>query len=209
MKPKLLMFDVDGTIVDSFQHGFKNAQRFIQEQTGEEISEDDYRDLIKGNPWENILQKVGIGVKDQMREADLPGFILPYQDNQLFDDIKSTLLKLSDAYPMVINTSTYIDVIMPVFEREGIDLLFSLYMGPEVSIYKDKKIELALQEYGLSSDQLVFVTDTVGDIMEAQKVGVNTVGVTWGFSTEDQLKEISPDFLVSNAKELESLLLSN
>lgn len=209
MKPKLLMFDVDGTIVDSFQHGFQNAQNLIKKQTGESISEDDYRELIKGNPWENILTKAGLEFKEQMRAEDLPDFIAPYGANQLFDDIKSTLHKLADRYPMVINTSTHIDAIMPVFEREEIDLLFSLYMGPEVSIHKDKKIELALSEYKLRPIDVVFVTDTVGDIIEAKKTGIHVIGVTWGFSTKEQIQEVKPDHLVETPKELESLLLKN
>jgi len=208
MKPKLLMFDVDGTIVDSFQHAFLSAQEFIYGKTKEKITESDYRKIILGNSWENILIRIGLDPQQKVDQASFSSLIASYDKLKLFDDIKSTLEKLSNAYPMIINTSTFIPTIMPVFEREKIDLFFSAYMGPEVSIYKDTKIKIALEEFNVAPDELLFITDTVGDIMEAKKVGVKTVGVTWGFSTEDQLKEIGPDYLVYNAKELEELLLT-
>ncbi len=208
MKPKLLMFDVDGTIIDSFEHAFESAKNFIVEKTNETITQEEYRSIIQGNSWENILVKIGVDPSLPVKQDSIPGLIGPYNNLSLFDDIKSTLQKLAQQYPMIINTSTFIPLIMPVFEREEIDLFFSMYMGPEVSIYKDKKIALALEEFKIKPQELLFITDTVGDIKEGKKVGVQTAAVTWGFNTEEQLKEVAPDYLLYNTKELESLLLS-
>lgn len=209
MKPKLLVFDVDGTIVDSFEHGFQNAFNLIKNQIGDEITRDDYRELIKGNPWENILSRAGLSTEDKMSDTIIPGFIEPYADNQLFDDIKSTLERLAKKYQLTINTSTFISHVHTVFEREEIDTMFSVFMGPEVSIYKHVKLQMLMEEFGLEADELVFITDTVGDIAEAQKINVPTIGVTWGFSTREQLEEIAPTYLVHTAKELEELLLTD
>jgi phosphoglycolate phosphatase len=206
--PKLLIFDVDGTIVDSFHHGFKNAKKLILRHTNEEITEDEYRDLIKGNPWENIFARAGLKTDDKMSLDSTEDFIDPYTDNKLFDEIKSLLKKFAKQFPMAIITSTFIPRIMEVFEREQIDAMFTAYMGPEVSIYKNIKLTMAMKEYGVAADEILFVTDTVGDVAEAQKVNVPTVGVTWGFSTREQLEEIKPDYLVGTVKELEELILN-
>ncbi len=206
-KPKLLIFDVDGTIVDSFRHGYENARQFIKGKTGEEISEDEYRELIKENPWEQILARAGLQAEEKMDVHSMPGFIAPYENQQLFDGMKAALERLCKVYPMVIITSTFISMVLTRFEQEGIDTYFSAFLGPEVSIHKDAKIKLILEEYQIEPEQVVFIGDTVSDMKEAKKAGVKTIGVTWGFNTPEQMRDIQPDYLASNVKELESLLL--
>ena len=44
----------------------------------------------------------------------------------------------------------------------------------------------------LNSDEIVLVTDTVGDIAEAREVGVRAIGVVWGMHTERQLLDAVP-----------------
>jgi len=55
--------------------------------------------------------------------------------------------------------------------------------------------------------ETVFIGDTNHEIESGKQAGVKTIAVTWGFYPEDRLKALSPDYLVHNIKELESILL--
>jgi phosphoglycolate phosphatase-like HAD superfamily hydrolase len=42
----------------------------------------------------------------------------------------------------------------------------------------------------------------LGDLLEAQKSGVRTIAVSWGFHGENRLKKGSPDLLIHGFDEL-------
>lgn len=53
------------------------------------------------------------------------------------------------------------------------------------------------------SERTFFITDTVGDLLEANSVdGVTSIGVTWGFHKEDVLKLANPSFVAHNPEDV-------
>lgn len=208
MKYKVVMFDVDGTIVDSFQQNLQAVQIFLQENNGPDITADDYREMMMGNAWKNIYEAAGLEPVHEIEPDTFKQFYAGYETSPLFDDIKSLLVELADKVTLVINTSTPIQYIMPVFEREEIDLLFSAYLGPEASVQKDEKITMVLEEMNLEPKDIIFIGDTGGDISEGKQANVTTVGVNWGYNTPDQIQKASPDHIVNDVNELRDLLLN-
>ena len=63
-----------------------------------------------------------------------------------------------------------------------------------------------MREYGVRPGECVFVTDTVGDVREAQELGIRSVAVTWGFHSAERLAEVSPDVVVESVEELGRVL---
>ena len=67
----------------------------------------------------------------------------------------------------------------------------------------------ALIHLGLSSekiDEIYYVGDTKGDMIEGKQAGAVTVAVTWGWHTAENLAQASPDHLVNTLSALENLL---
>lgn len=52
-----------------------------------------------------------------------------------------------------------------------------------------------------------FIGDSNHEIEVAKKTDIKSIGVTWGYSSEDNLKSRNPDFIVNNINELEKILL--
>ena len=46
--------------------------------------------------------------------------------------------------------------------------------------FQNINFKLIKEKYNVDSNDLLFVTDTSGDIREAEEAGVPTIGVTWG-----------------------------
>ena len=67
---------------------------------------------------------------------------------------------------------------------------------------------MLFEKYDLKPDDCVFITDTLGDILEAKKVNVRSIAVTFGFHDQERLKRGEPLHLVSDFAEIRPLLES-
>ena len=47
-------------------------------------------------------------------------------------------------------------------------------------------------------ERLFFITDTLGDIVEAKKVGIKTIAVDYGYHDRGVLSKGNPDGIISN-----------
>ena len=72
---------------------------------------------------------------------------------------------------------------------------------------KIKKFNKFLRKYKISKEQCIFITDTLGDILESNKVGIPSIGVSWGYHNKETLKKGSPIFIADTIEELSNFLL--
>ena len=61
---------------------------------------------------------------------------------------------------------------------------------------------MLFDEYKLKPDECIFVTDTLGDLLEAKELNIGTIAVTWGYHEEERLKFGHPDIIINNFDEL-------
>ena len=54
---------------------------------------------------------------------------------------------------------------------------------------------------------MFFITDTLGDIKEANKVGIESIGITWGYQDKAKLQKGNPKKIVDTPTELLDYLL--
>ena len=203
---KLILFDVDGVIVDSFKGNYLAARDFIKTHSGHEIDEAEYRKLMEGNAWENVYKKAEKMISEQISEEEVNSFFVHYPEYPVFEGIKDVIEKLSENNILVINTSTFITYASQVLDREGISPFFSAFLGPKTSIRKDDKIRIAMKEFEKPAKDTIFVTDTAGDVLEGKKVGITTIGVTYGYHDRKTMEEVSPDHIIDNPEQLLTIL---
>jgi phosphoglycolate phosphatase len=83
---------------------------------------------------------------------------------------------------------------------------FDEILGYDFHKSKVEKFKYLLNKYNLKSDEVVFVSDTLGDILEAAEVNIRTIAVDYGFHDTDRLKKGNPLKIVSNLDELLKVL---
>jgi phosphoglycolate phosphatase len=64
-----------------------------------------------------------------------------------------------------------------------------------------------LREFNVSKEESIFIGDSNVDIRTAKNAGVKSVGVSWGFRGEEELKAEGADFIASTVDELEKILI--
>lgn len=207
-KERLLLFDCDGVIINSLDHIYQGALEFVDHHGGKPFTKEAYREAFKGNVISEMFKMAGLSPKEtKITKEDMQLFFGHYHKTSAYPGIKDLLEQLSEHNTLVIVTSTLTDVVTAKFEEEDLLSYFAGYLGPKASPFKDVKVRMALEEFDVPKQDTLFISDTVGDILEVNKTGVSTIGVTWGVHTKEELQEASPSSIVETIEELASILL--
>jgi phosphoglycolate phosphatase-like HAD superfamily hydrolase len=75
-------------------------------------------------------------------------------------------------------------------------------MGNDVHASKVEKIRMVFSKYNTDAEHCVFVTDTLGDIREANVLNVKSIGVSWGFHEKERLEIGNPFKIIYKPGEL-------
>jgi phosphoglycolate phosphatase-like HAD superfamily hydrolase len=93
----------------------------------------------------------------------------------------------------------------PLLKYSKIDKFFDYVATKEVAIGKVEKFNIILEKYNVSKDETVFVTDTLGDLMESKSAGIPTIAVTYGAHNRSFFMRESHSNLVSIVDSVEEL----
>lgn len=115
-------------------------------------------------------------------------------------------MKISETYLLFIISSNQETALEIYFHNNELTHIFSEILGVETHTLKIAKFQHLFEKYSLTADECIFVTDTLGDIREGNKVGVRTIAVDFGFHERSRLEKSSPYKIVSSFEELETTI---
>ena len=208
---KLLIFDLDGTLVDSrldLTHSVNAMLRkFGRVELPMEVVESYVGD---GAP---MLVRRAMGDPDDgniMREA-LEYFILYYREHKLdnttvYDGVQKALeaLRNGNARKMAVLSNKPVNPSRDICRALGLSPYFvQVYGGNSFPTKKpDPQGALTLcSEVGVHPREAIIIGDSDIDVLTGRNAGMWTVGVNYGFMP-DRLKLTPPDMLVDTPSEL-------
>jgi phosphoglycolate phosphatase len=176
---KLIIFDLDGVLLDSEQV----ATESLLEQYPM-LTPQDQKELLAGNYHEEIAkirELHGKIIDEEEREIRRANYAAKKLGAPMFDGAVELLQDLHALkYIIALNTSAAERNSLPLLEKNGILHLFDFLGTAEISKSKVEKFKIIEDKYNLTNKETIFVTDTLGDLREADIAGVPTVCVTWG-----------------------------
>lgn len=195
-----ILFDFDGVIADTFAPAFE-----VQKLIYSGITEDEYRTFFEGN--------INDGGKSETHkkllanhhpEVDFFAEYIPRleKDGKVFEGMAETIKELSEKYLLIIVSSTITTPIQEFLEKNNLTAYFTEVMGNDVHTSKVKKIKIIFSKYSTNSKNCVFITDTLGDMIEAEKTGIGAIGVAWGFHDKARLVRGNPFKIINTPQEL-------
>ncbi len=206
-KEKLLLFDCDGVIIDSLDHIYQGALEFVAHHGGKAFTLEEYRNAFKGNVISEMFTLAGLSPKEEkITKEDMALFFEHYHKTTVFPGMKELLAELAENNTLVIVSSTLAEVITKKFEEEGLLEYFAAFLGAEASPFKDQKVDMALDEFGFTKEDAIFISDTVGDIKEVNETGVRSIAVTWGVHNRQDFEEVEGEQIVETVQELKEAL---
>jgi phosphoglycolate phosphatase len=210
MSKKIIVFDLDGVLCDTI--------RFVRENLANiynGFTEEAHKELMNGNFHEEI-KKITLPKKEETK-AEAADRRLKFEKRKseapLYPGAQEFLKELHAAgYTLVLNTSAWDRTSRPLLERVGITDLFDFIATAETSKSKVEKFKIIAKKYAVQNYELLFITDTMGDVREAEEAGVSTVAVTWGGHDRDYLtreKHENMVAIVDSFEELKAFIVAN
>lgn len=182
---KSIFFDFDGVIADSFQTAFD-----IHKSVFTDMTKDDYRQILEGNVndwgWADRLAAVGYNGGYDFFDHYIPRM---KEEVKLFNEMDELITRLTQEYKLFIISSAITKGIQEFLKKYSLADCFVEIMGNDIHHSKVVKMNTIFSKHNLESKNCVFVTDTLGDMREAEQVDVQVIGVTWGFNKREQLEK--------------------
>lgn len=195
---KAIIFDFDGVIHDTFDF-HKNK---IHEFTGIYLSDQEFRDIHNGNFFHSVPKKIQHIDWEAYRD-----YIFYEQSNlKIKKEVEDTLLDLSKNYELHIISSGGTNNIIQYLWNNNLISIFKEILGLESHKSKVEKFSFIFEKHNLSPDECVFITDTLGDILEANKIGIKSIGCAFGFHGKTKIAEGDPYTTVWNFYEIQKVI---
>lgn len=209
-----LLFDLDGTIVDS-SRGITNCAIYALEKFG--ITVTDRRELYRfiGPPLVDSFRDF-YGFSNSDAEAAVAFYRERYREvgmyeNDVYDGIPELLEALrARGKRIFLATSKPEEFAKKILEYLKLDKYFDLIAGATFDRSRDTKesvIRYALAEGGLVPDgSIVMIGDRLHDVEGAQAVGIDSIGVLWGFGSREELESEGATHIAEAAEDILALV---
>lgn len=215
---KYLLFDLDGTLTDP-KVGICTCVQYVLAAFGIEEPDIDKLEPFIGPPLKESFQQFY-----QMSEEQADQAVDKYRErfsqvgmyeNTMYDGVlhmlqtlcrKGMFLAVASSKPTVFVES--------ILEHFKIRKYFKVVVGSELDgrrVNKDEVVEEALRQlFGdkpVEKSQVYMIGDRKFDVEGARALGVESVGVTYGYGGMEELREAKADYIVRSVEELERFLL--
>ena len=197
MMPRLIMFDLDGTLVDS-RAGIIHTLRLTLEQCGAPVAADhDMSSLIGSSLWE-IFEEYLQTKDSHVIEGAVAKYRHIYRDGPMFEydiypGIVETLDTLKkDGSRLVLATAKAHEYAREVIETSPFNDLIEHVYGSELdgtNVQKQDLIRHVLKEEHVSADQAIMVGDRHHDVNGACANGVSAIAAAYGYGQAEEFKK--------------------
>lgn len=182
---KLIIWDFDGPIVDSRHMAFELTQHQY-----EDITEDIHRNLFNGNIFTELAKLKKKNVTEEEHTTFLEKNYWPRKIELIpVEGIREIISELSQDFIMVINSSSATLQISNYLEKNNLLHFFKKIYGNEIKS-KEEKFKLILEYFEVSPNNCVLITDTLGDVLEANILNIPSVVVLWGYQLKEHFNSI-------------------
>lgn len=215
-KNKLIIFDVDGTILNTIKTIAFHGNRALRELGFKEMSIEDFTRFVGNSSWalvKRLLEKQGVygdeyakKVMDLYHEyyqADVTYLTHPY------DGIIDLVKHLRSMGYMIAALSNKPDhTLKIVLDKMKMVELFDFSQGQMDSVEKKPSpdmVNMLLEKFKVKRDNTCIIGDSEVDIKTGENAEIKTIAVTWGFRSEEELRSLDPDWLIHDVDELREL----
>jgi phosphoglycolate phosphatase len=214
---KHIIFDLDGTLSDSREGIFK-AYYHTAAKLSLEIPPEERLATLIGPPLQKGFSDV-FGLSGEAMDHAVKAFREYYGEkglfeNHLYEGIPELLEDLSLAgahiYVATAKYEVYANRVLHYFNILNFftDIAGADYNG--VHANKTGLVSTLLQRNGIRHpEEVILIGDTRYDIDAASELEIESIGVSYGFSTYDEIERLNPDYIARDVRELKGLLITD
>ena len=218
MNNKLVIFDLDGTLLNTIGDLAAGCDQMLRMRDLPTHTFEDYCSFV-GN---GIMRLVERALPEELRTPEYVAaarrdFVAYYIDHidlythpydgivELVEELQLKGVKLAVASnkfqagtdKLIKKFFPTTDFVMICGNREGVPL------KPDTAL-----VDLILDTAGVERQRCIMVGDSAVDILTAERAGIHSVGVSWGFRSLTELQEAGAEYIANSVAELRNILLT-
>lgn len=201
-KNKVLIWDFDGTIANSFDVAIKILLD-IQKNAGYNYSKEELRHLLRNNTYKELFEKFNLSKIKQLYimyliKKDVKKYttkIKPYPH------IIESIHELSKTHDLFLLTSNKKENVEPFLEKHNINIFKHKQYNVGL-LGKKKKLSQLIKKFNLQTTTTYYIGDEVRDYESSYAANLNPIIVSWGFNSKNLLKKHNIKTIIDSPKEL-------
>lgn len=216
MKKTSLIFDLDGTLLDTIGDLTDSTNYALEKFGFPKRTIDEVRSFVGNGLKMLIFRALPAGTDDATIEAVLRQMKMHYTENYHnktipYSGIPELLARLrGDGYTMAI-VSNKADSVVSLLRTLYFDGLIPVAVGETEQISRKPAPDMVwegLRRLGTQRDSAVYIGDSEVDIRTADNAGLPCLSVSWGFRTAQQLQAAGARQIVHSPQELYTVISS-
>ena len=213
-KYQYILFDLDGTLTDSGM-GIVNSVAYSLQKKG--IDVEDKEELLKfvGPPLiESYRRYYGYSMEEAVEMVDIYREYYGTKglyENSVYEGMEEVLKVLKErGKVLVVATSKPEEYARQIVEHYGLSKYFIYVAGSNMDETRTKKAEViayALESCNIQNmNEVVMIGDRKHDVLGAKAMGVDSIGVLYGYGSREELEAAGADRIVESAEDLIRIL---
>lgn len=213
--PKLVMFDLDGTLIDSVPDLAAAVDRMLLEMGRAPAGVAAVRQWV-GNGAPVLVRRALAGgldhsaVNDHEADYGLEIFMRAYGESHdrtvIYPGVRDTLRWLQvEGVEMALITNKPERFVGPLLDQMQIGRYFRWIIGGDTLPQKKPDpaaLLFVMQMAGVPASEALFVGDSRSDVQAAKAAGVQCVGLTYGYNHGRPISEESPALVIDDLRAL-------
>lgn len=209
---QLVIFDLDGTLLDTIGDLAASCDEILRRRNMATYTIDDYRHFI-GNGVLRLVERV---IPEELRNEEFVAelrkeFVAYYSENidkhtVIYPNIMWLLEELKKRdIAVAVASNKFQSGVRKLVASFFPNIHFEVVLGqrPDVPLKPNPQIiRDIMQITSYSPNKILYVGDSGIDIETAKAAGVESVGVTWGFRSREELEESGADHIIDSAKDI-------
>ncbi len=218
-KPRMILIDVDGTLVDSVPDLAWCVDELMRRLGREAHGEAKVRNWV-GNGVERLCRRALVGqLEGEPDEADFekayPIFLQLYAENTskrscLYPGVREGLDHFkAQGYLLGCVTNKAAQFTLPLLRDLGIHDEFGIVVsGDTLAVKKPDPQPLlhAAAHFGVSPQESLMIGDSRSDVKAARAAGFQIVCMSYGYNHGEDIRNYAPDLVIDSMAELKGLL---
>lgn len=211
-KVKALLFDLDGTLIDSKRDLVQSVNAMLREMGRAELREDLVASYVGSGAPILIKRALGEAASETEQQRALTFFLAHYEQHKLdftkeYPGVRKALENLRGV-PMAVLTNKPVNISVRILEGLGLAGFFrAIYGGNSFATKKPDPLgaNTILSELGIAAAHAAMVGDSEVDVQTARNTGMISAIVNFGFGTHDRTA-YPADIYLDHMEELVPLL---
>jgi len=213
LKVKALVFDLDGTLIDSKMDLVNSVNATLREMKHRALPMDLVTSYVGSGAPVLIRRALGGNPSEEELKKALAFFLVHYEEHKLdqtrlYPGVAETLADLK-SLPMSVLTNKPVKVSLRILEGLGVAQYFrSIYGGNSFETKKPDPLgaQQILTEFNAAPREAAMVGDSEVDVQTARNAGMRSVIVNFGFGTHDRAAHPA-DIYIDRFEELSGLVV--